>query len=126
MSTITTTTKLRFILLAVLASLSLAATTAHATPNTGGNNNHGKGCIGGNGQNMEDGEIDTYHGKYERITQTCTDGEVCTSEGVLQTNGSRRWTYECHDSPADITVAPPHRIKLPAATTSTSTVNIKR
>ena len=97
-----TTTKLRFILTAALASLSLAAATAHAQPGgvSSSSSSSGKGCMGRGGA-MDDGEVDRYHGKYENSTQTCTNGEVCTSTGVLQINGTRSWTYECHNAPID-------------------------
>jgi hypothetical protein len=119
-----TITKVRFVLVAALASLSLAAATAHAQPNgggSGGGSSSGKGCFGRGGF-MDDGEIDTYHGKYENSTQTCTNGEVCTSTGVLQMNGTRSWTYECHD--ASLARTAPPRVKLP--TTKTAGAKITR
>ena len=120
----TTTTKLRFILAAALASLSLAAATAHADSNNGSGSSHGQGCTGRGGLTMDDGQVNTWHSRYERGSETCTNGEVCTSWGVLQQNGQRIWHYECHDSPIE-TIAP-HRTKLPTATTSTATARVTR
>ena len=93
------TIDLRTTAVALVAAASLAcfAVPAHAQPAGGGAG--GSGGCNDDGHLMDNGQIEKSVGKYERNTRTCTDGTVCTSTGTLQKDGTRHWTYECHDAP---------------------------